>query len=142
LNAWTKMIEPPEIQIRFADIDVMGHVNNAVYLSYLEYTRVYYFQKLLGMNWDWGKKGVLLIKNEVEYLKPILLNDKPQIEMFIGKTGNKSFTFHYEIRVNSILYTKALSVMVSYDALDKKTIQIPDEMKKSFSLLKNYTASA
>ena len=136
------MIHPPEIQIRFVDIDVMGHVNNAVYLSYFEYTRVYYFEKLLGQNWDWGKNGILLIKNEVEYLKPILLNDKPQVEMFIGKIGNKSFTFHYEIRVNNVLYTRALSVMVSYNAIDKKTIQIPDEMKKSFSLLKNYSPSA
>jgi acyl-CoA thioester hydrolase len=116
----------------------MGHVNNAVYLSYFEYTRVYYFEKLLGQNWDWKNNGTLLIKNEVEYLKPILLSDKPQIEMFIGKIGNKSFTFHYETRVNGILYTKALSIMVSYNQFDKKTIQIPDEMKNSFSLLKPY----
>ena len=133
------MIKPPEIQIRFADIDVMGHVNNAVYLSYFEYTRVYYFEKLLGQNWDWKKHGILLIKNEVEYLKPILLSDNPHIEMFIGQIGNKSFTFHYEIRVNGTLYTKALSIMVSYNAFDKKTIQIPEEMKNSFSLLKPYT---
>ena len=133
------MINPPEIQIRFADIDIMGHVNNAVYLSYFEYTRVYYFEKLVGKKWDWKNNGTILIKNEVEYLKPILLSDKPKIEMFIGKIGNKSFTFHYEIRVNGILYTKALSIMVSYNQFDKKTIQIPDEMKSSFSLLKPYS---
>ena len=133
------MINPPEIQIRFADIDVMGHVNNAVYLSYFEYTRVYYFEKLVGKKWDWKNNGTILIKNEVEYLKPILLGDKPKIEMFIGKIGNKSFTFHYEIRVNGILYTKALSIMVSYNQFNKKTIQIPDQMKSSFSLLKPYS---
>ena len=133
------MINPPEIQIRFADIDVMGHVNNAVYLSYFEYTRVYYYEKLVVKKWDWKNNGTILIKNEVEYLKPILLSDKPKIEMFIGKIGNKSFTFHYEIRVNGTLYTKALSIMVSYNQFDKKTIQIPDEMKSSFSLLKPYS---
>ena len=42
------MIEPVQIQIRFADIDAMGHVNNAVYLSYFEFTRVHYFSELLG----------------------------------------------------------------------------------------------
>ena len=46
------MIEPAKIQIRYSDIDLMGHVNNAVYLNYFEYTRVYYLDQLLGKNWD------------------------------------------------------------------------------------------
>ncbi len=133
------MIKPPEIQIRFADIDVLGHVNNAVYLSYFEYTRVYYFEKMLGRKWNWKESGVLLIKNEVEYVKPVLLTDRPQIEMFIGKIGNKSFTFHYEIRVNGVLYTKALSTLVCYNQKENKTIPIPDTMKDSFEQLKKFT---
>jgi acyl-CoA thioester hydrolase len=58
------MIQPAKIQVRFADIDVMGHVNNAVYLSYFEMTRVHYFQELLGLTWDWKAHGVLLVRNE------------------------------------------------------------------------------
>lgn len=45
------MIKPVEIQVRFADLDVMGHVNNSVYLSYFEMARVHYFGELLGYNW-------------------------------------------------------------------------------------------
>ena len=99
------MIEPVKIQIRFSDIDVMGHVNNATYLSYFEYTRMYYFEKLLGLEWNWNEHGILLVRNEVEYLKPIFLNDQPIIEMFIGQIGNKSFTFHYEVSVRAVSYT-------------------------------------
>ncbi|MGB1729002.1 MAG: acyl-CoA thioesterase [Crocinitomicaceae bacterium] len=132
------MIEPVKIQIRFSDIDVMGHVNNATYLSYFEYTRMYYFEKLLGLEWNWNEHGILLVRNEVEYLKPIFLNDQPIIEMFIGQIGNKSFTFHYEVRVRDVIYTKALSKLVCYNAREKKTILIPELMKKSFSQLNNY----
>ena len=50
------MIEPLSIQVRFSDIDAMGHVNNAVYLSYFELARVYYFEKIMNESWDWKKK--------------------------------------------------------------------------------------
>ena len=130
------MIKPIEIQIRFSDVDVMGHVNNAVYLSYFEYTRLYYFEELVGPQWNWIEQGILLVKNEVEYLKPLLLKDKATIEMSIGAIGNKSFTFHYELRVNDLVYTKALSTLVCYNSKESKTISIPEKMKYSFSQLK------
>lgn len=132
------MIEPVHIQIRFSDVDVMGHVNNATYLSYFEFTRMYYFEKLLGLEWNWNEHGIILVLNEVEYLKPIFLNDKPVIEMYIGNIGNKSFTFHYEVRIKDVIYTKSLSKLVCYNMQEKKTILIPELMKKSFSKLKKY----
>ena len=64
------MIEPVHLQIRFADIDSMGHVNNAVYLSYFEYTRLHYFKALLPANWDWVSNGIILAQTEVSFLNP------------------------------------------------------------------------
>jgi acyl-CoA thioester hydrolase len=75
-------IEPAKIQVRFSDCDMMGHVNNAVYLSYFEMARIYYFGILLAKDRDWKKEGVLLRKNEVEYLKPVLLHEVPEISVF------------------------------------------------------------
>ena len=129
------MIEPVNIQIRYSDIDLMGHVNNAVYLNYFEYTRVHYFDKLLGKEWDWEHEGFILVQNKVEYITPLLLKDKPIIEMSIGAVGNKSFVLHYEIRLKGQICTRASSKMVGYNMIDKKSIVIPEKMKKSFSLL-------
>ena len=129
------MIEPVTIQIRYSDIDLMGHVNNAVYLNYFEYTRLYYFEKLLGKEWDWEHQGFILVQNKVEYLIPLLLNDKPMIQMSIGDIGNKSFVLHYELMVNNQLYTRACSKMVGYNMINKKSIVIPNKMKQSFSFL-------
>ena len=47
------MEQPIKIQVRFSDLDTLGHVNNAVYLSYFEMARIAYFTPLLGENWDW-----------------------------------------------------------------------------------------
>ena len=134
------MIEPAAIQIRFSDIDVMGHVNNAVYLSYLEYTRVHYFKQILSESWDWTTNGIILAHTEVSYLSPILLNDQPMIHMKIGKTGNKSFTLHYTILVEGKIMSKASSTLVCYNTHLRKSIPIPLLMKESFLHLKTFQA--
>ena len=134
------MIKPVQIQIRFADIDSMGHVNNAVYLSYFEFTRVYYFNEILGKNWDWESKGIILAHTELSFIKPIELNDEAFIEMEIGNIGTKSFTFHYTIRVDGAPTTKGSSTLVAFNTKLQESIKIPSEMKASFQALKVFQA--
>ncbi|MCT4561680.1 MAG: acyl-CoA thioesterase [Crocinitomicaceae bacterium] len=129
------MIKPFEIQVRFADIDVMGHVNNAVYLSYLEMTRVYYLEQLLGEKWDYNTDGFLLARNEVDYIKPILLHQKPKIRLYTDHIGNRSFTFGYEITVNEEVMTKAKSVLVAFNNKEQKPIAIPDKLREALEKL-------
>lgn len=124
-------ILPAEIQVRFSDLDVMGHVNNSVYLSYFEMTRVHYFKELLGENWDWKSTGVLLVRNEIYYLKPILLHQKPKILMYLIEIGNKSFQLGYEIYIDDIIHTRGSSVLVCYNAISHTTIPVPQLMKKA-----------
>ncbi|MFM7661081.1 MAG: acyl-CoA thioesterase [Bacteroidota bacterium] len=130
------MISPAKIQVRYYDLDLMGHVNNSVYLSYFEMARVHYFKQLVGVNWDWRKEGVLLVRNEIDYLKPILLNDEPEVHMTLEKIGEKSISLLYEIRVNDEIYTKGRSVLVCFNAGEGKTIQVPKAMAEAMEKLK------
>ncbi len=123
------MIEPITIQVRFADVDVMGHVNNAVYLSYFEITRMHYFKHMLNREWDWQKDGIILLKNEIEYHRPVRLNDRPVIKMIVDHIGNKSFTLSYEVKVNDFICCSGKSVLVGYDNTEHKSIPIPPQMK-------------
>lgn len=132
------MIEPLKIQVRYGDLDVMNHVNNSIYLSYFEMARVYYFAELLGKNWDWESDGVLVVKNEVEYLAPILLTDKPVIEMWCDSIGTKSFGLAYRIKVEGKIYTTGKTIMVSFDAAQNKTVPIHPQMKLALEKLKEY----
>jgi acyl-CoA thioester hydrolase len=129
------MISPAKIQVRFSDLDVMGHVNNSVYLSYFEMTRVHYFRELLGLNWDWRTEGVLLVRNEVDYVKPILLHHQPEIYMTLEKIGEKSISFLYEIKVDGELFTKGKSVLVCFNAEEGKTIPVPESMSEALQRL-------
>ena len=121
-------------EIRFSDIDVMGHVNNAVYLSYFEQARMNYFHELLSGSWDWEKDGILLARNEVDYLKPILLHDKINIAVWCDGVGSKSFSMKYEFTNEHTgeVTTTGKSILVSFNYLEKKTIVVPDKWRALF----------
>lgn len=130
------MIQPAKIQVRFSDLDVMGHVNNAVYLSYFEYARVHYFGQLLTNEWDWNTNGVLLVRNEIDYIMPVLLKDVPVITIKTDAVGTKSFTLSYKVKVLDKLVTTGKSTLVMFDAKMKKSIPIPPEMIEALAKLK------
>ncbi|GAB5417959.1 MAG: thioesterase family protein [Crocinitomicaceae bacterium] len=130
------MISPAKIQVRFSDLDVLGHVNNSIYLSYFETARVHYFAHLLGEDWDWQRNGVILVKNEVEYHKPILLHDTPLVHIYTDHIGEKSFTLSYEIKVGGTVYTTGKSVLVCFDGSKHATIPVDPVMKDALNQLK------
>lgn len=130
-------VSPAKIQVRFTDLDVLGHVNNNVYLSYFEMARVHYFKELLGENWNWRKHTVVLAKNEVEYIRPVLLEHQPEVIMQTESIGNKSFSLRYELRVNGIVFARGSSVLVSFDGETNQSVQIHERMREALEKLKN-----
>jgi acyl-CoA thioester hydrolase len=129
------MIKPAAIQVRLTDIDILGHVNNSMYLNYFEMTRVHYFNQLVGPDWDWMENGVVLVQNEVQYHLPVFLADAPQIQMFCTKIGNKSFTLGYELYVNGQLRTTGSSTLVGFNSNKQQSIEIPAGMREALLLL-------
>lgn len=81
------------IQIRFKDVDRLGHVNNANHITYFELARVDYFNALMGTDasMDWENESLILAKIEMEYKLPILLDDKISVYTWVSRLGSKSF---------------------------------------------------
>ncbi|MDG1429194.1 MAG: acyl-CoA thioesterase [Crocinitomicaceae bacterium] len=130
------MIKPAEISVRYSDLDVMGHVNNSVYLTYFEMARVHYFGNFLGRDWDWKKDGIILVKNEIEYLKPVFLHDRPKIEVFTSHIGTKSFVLDYRVTVGDKLCATGSSTLVAFDSEKNTTVVISEGMKAMLVSLK------
>ncbi|MDR0802733.1 thioesterase family protein [Fluviicola sp.] len=129
------MLDSYKLQVRFSDCDMMQHVNNAVYLNYFEEARIHYFRQVLGVDWDWNKMGVILRKNEVEYLKPVFLHEPIEIFVYLKHIGEKSFTLSYEVKVLQEVRTTGTSVLVCYDSVSKNSIPIPYRMKEALNKL-------
>lgn len=129
------MTTQTKIQIRFNDIDLAGHVHNAVYLSYFEQGRLDFFNDLAGEDWDWRKQGLILGRNEVDYLKPIKLHDRVVVTTTCDHVGNKSFTLSYEIHSVSdngekTIHTKGRSIMVCIDYTTNQTVEVYPSWKE------------
>ena len=123
------------IQIRFKDIDMMGHVNNANYITYFELARLTYFEALKdeGVKIDWVNAGVILAKIEMEYKQPILLEDKAFVYTWVSRIGSKSFDMACSIvRVVDGVEVEAargLAVIVCFNYKTNETIAIPEIWK-------------
>lgn len=122
------------VNVRFADIDVMGHVNNAVYLSYFEEARIAFFEKLIGDNWNWTDHGILVARNEIDYKVPIVLSDRPRINTWCSRIGTTSLTIHYEVLIernsHELIACTGSTVIVCYDYRQKKTMEVPLEWRQ------------
>lgn len=127
-------MKPHQLEIRFADIDVVGHVNNAIYLTFFEQGRIAFFKQEIGAGWDWNKHGIIVARNEVDYLLPITLLDEVYITAAFGAVGNKSFQMKMRIFKKSdgkeVDCARGLVTLVCYDYQQKQTIPVPDSWRK------------
>jgi len=120
-------------EIRFSDIDALGHVNNAVYLNYFEQARVSFFKEINDGPWDWSKQGILLARNEVDYKVPVLFGDEVVTEVWVEKIGTKSFVLAYDlfkvINAEKVKCSSGASVLVAYDFEAGHSTVIPELWK-------------
>ena len=120
------------VEIRFADIDAMGHVNNAVYFSYFEQARMAYFKERVARIWDWNEDGVIVARNEIDYVFPVFLNDRMFIRLWVERVGSKSFTVCYRVVVGERLCATGKSVLVCFNHKNKATQVLPEAWRTIF----------
>jgi acyl-CoA thioester hydrolase len=122
------------VQIRFNDIDILGHVNNAVYQHYYDYARVQYFKKILGDVVDWKTYSLILASIKLDFFSPISLFDEVEVETRVEMLGNKSISMKQKL-INSKtreVISSNRAVLVAYNSELSQTIEIPAEWKNKF----------
>jgi acyl-CoA thioester hydrolase len=123
------------IQIRFADIDRLNHVNNACYLNFFELGRVHYFTKILGETINWNESGFVLARTEINHIEPVFLTDDIYCFSKVTKIGTKSLTLNNVICKQKnedelIECANGLGVLVAMDYKLQKSIEIPKIWKE------------
>jgi acyl-CoA thioester hydrolase len=125
------------IQVRWRDLDALGHVNNAVYLTYFELARLGYIRALLGEAAEIDPRTLLpvdfqFILAEVTccYRSPATLRDRPAVTIWVSRVGRKSFVFEYRItdEVTGRLIAEGCSTQVWYDYAAGESRVIPKEI--------------
>jgi len=122
------------IQIRFCDTDMLGHVNNANYLSYMEMARVSYFNEVMP-KLDWSGQGIILAKAEISYKAPLFLEDRLVVHTGVEQISGKSFMMRYRFMKSTesgeMLAAEGSTLMVCYDYRENHSIPVPEFWKKA-----------
>jgi acyl-CoA thioester hydrolase len=87
-----------EVIVRFRDLDALGHVNYAVYLSYLEDAlNVLWCEALqaVGQRFDPKNPGIVSVRTEVDYRASALCSQTLGVDVWVSRIGNTSFTAAY-----------------------------------------------
>ena len=126
--------------LRWADMDSFGHVNNVVYLRYLEQARVegmFTTAQLAGV--PEFSLGTVVAKHEIEYKRPLVYRSEPvRVETWVTRIGNASFTVAYEVKDDDWIYAIAQTTLVPYDLEKERPRRITAEER---DYLKPYLAS-
>lgn len=118
------------IDVRWRDLDPMGHVNNAVYLTYFETARVTYRKIMIP-----DEKVIfpfILASATVNYLAPASLGERLIVHIRVSHVGAKSFEYAYLItdEVSGHAIATGSTVQVGYDYENKKTIDLPPKFRQ------------
>lgn len=119
-----------EQEVVFRDLDAMGHVNNAVYFTYLETVRLRYLMELLALP-EIGAIPVIMANASCSYLSPAHYGERLMIGVGISRLGTKSFDMVYKVETTSGRdVAQAKTVQVMYDYGTGQTIVIPKWFKE------------
>jgi acyl-CoA thioester hydrolase len=112
-----------DVDVRFADTDAMGHVNNAVYLTYCEMARIRYWTDVTGEPVAAGHEGaesLILAEARITYRAPVFHTETVTVETRATHIGRSSFLLEHRLTARgasggSRLVATSDSVMVRFD---------------------------
>ena len=117
------------VEVRFADIDMFDHVNNAKYFTYIESARVAYYSNLTGIK-DPREFSMTLASAKVDFIKPVFFGQTLHVYTRIGRVGNSSWTLEHELRdaATGELMATGSTVNVYYDYETERSRPLPPEI--------------
>jgi acyl-CoA thioester hydrolase len=111
-------------RVRFRDCDAMGHVNNAVFSTYLEEARI----GVLG-----GLAPFILARVEIDFRSQLRAGEQIEIGTRCSRIGTKSFDLEHQIRGDGRVVADARSVLVGYDYEAEQSVPLSDEIRRRLS---------
>jgi acyl-CoA thioester hydrolase len=128
----TDKVFSTNIEVRFRDLDALGHVNNAVFFTYFEEGRKQFSKKVFDVS-DSSDFKFIMAHIRCDFIRPIRLNDHIILHMWVKDIGTKSFSFKYHIvdfADETKVYAAGESTQVWYDYDKNRSIEVPVRMRE------------
>ncbi len=122
-----------DLQIRFNDIDILGHVNNTVYLSFFDTGKAYFFARMLEDKIDWRRVETVIANIDVGYVAPTYFGEEIEVWTRCKEVHEKSFVLQQLVVEKSKKELKACAetVMVCFNPETLKSQPVPDVWREA-----------
>ncbi|APP79884.1 acyl-CoA thioesterase [Xanthomonas hortorum pv. vitians] len=130
-----KVLARIPISVRWRDMDSMGHVNNAKYISYLEEARVRWMLGVEGVSMT-DRIAPVVAATNVNYKRPLVWPNDILVELFVERLGSSSITIGHRIldqKDEGVLYSDGNVVVVWIDTQTGKSASLPDAVRAASS---------
>lgn len=119
------------VQIRFNDIDILGHLNNTVYFSLFDTGKAEYLQKVMKGEMKWDRVESVIANVNCSFINSCFYGEQLAIYSRCEEVSDKSFKLHQVLVNADTLQVKAVcdTVMVSYDPDTKSSIPVSDKAR-------------
>jgi acyl-CoA thioester hydrolase len=116
--------------VRFRDLDALAHVNNAVYLTYLESARIAYWMHVTGSS-DLAQLDMILARVELDFRSPVRFGDELLAGVRCASLGRSSFVMEFRIveRGSGRLVAEARKVLVHFDHAAGRSSPLPEALR-------------
>jgi len=121
------------IQIRFSDIDSIGHINNNIYFSYFDLGKTYYFENIKATQVSWTDGIIVVAHLETDFYSPVFYKESIAVDTKVTRIGRKSFTLLQQLRniKTHEIKCRCKSIIVAYNAAIQASMEIPETWKKA-----------
>jgi acyl-CoA thioester hydrolase len=128
-----------DLEVRFRDLDAMGHVNNAVYATYFEVARLGYV-KAAGAPGDGAVLEVfpfIMLDLQIRFVDQAGLGEILRVHVRTRSIGTKSFVFEYLITrpADGAVVAVGSSTQVYYDYREHRTLPVPPAFRERLERL-------
>ena len=120
-----------EIPVRWMDLDVMGHVNNARYLTWVQDAVLAHWRKIAPAE-DVAGKAWVALKHEITYRKPALLNDEVIARTVLEKVRGARAFYHTIIQRGEEVLAEVQSAWCCIDAETMRPARLRDDVTRFF----------
>ena len=123
-----KLVHVQRMQMRWGDMDALGHMNNTVYFRFLEQARISWFD-VIGADYRKLPEGPVLGSITCRFILPVVYPADLEVTLLAGASRRSSFPLYSEIRDSGPpgrIYARAEAVMVWIDLKDGKSRPLPD----------------
>ncbi|CAA0119887.1 acyl-CoA thioesterase [Zhongshania aliphaticivorans] len=115
-----------EIQVRFSDLDILGHVSNSYYAQYFDLARVTFFRNISKIS-ERVNPSHVVASVKMDMLREICFDNTVIVDTWCSKMGTKSMTIEHHIYANGELATTCQTILVGFDRETRKSTALPSD---------------